>query len=206
MVNDRRTHWQQVYREKDPTEVSWYQPVPDKSLQLIRSTGVRHDDAILDAGGGASTLVDRLLDEGYTDLSVLDISRHALDRSRTRLGERAGKVEWIESDVTEFEPDRRYSLWHDRAVFHFLTEMADRDKYVAVMRRALIPGGYLVLATFGPQGPKRCSGLDIRRYDIETLQELLGASFRLCRYEIDEHATPMGSIQQFLYSSWQALS
>ncbi|MCP5092512.1 MAG: class I SAM-dependent methyltransferase [Gammaproteobacteria bacterium] len=206
MANDRRTHWQQVYREKDPTEVSWYQPVPEKSLQLIRSTGVRHDDAILDVGGGASTLVDHLLDEGYTDLSVLDISGHALQRSRARLGELAGKIEWIEADVTEFDPDRRYALWHDRAVFHFLTEMADRDKYIAVMHRALHPGGYFVLATFGPEGPKRCSGLDIRRYGIEALQELLGASFELCRHDLDEHATPMGSTQQFLYSSWQALS
>ena len=204
MFNERRSHWQQVYREKEPTEVSWYQPVPEKSLLLIRSTGIPRDDAILDAGGGVSTLVDCLLDEGYTDLSVLDISGRALERSRARLGESAGKVEWIESDVTEFDPDRRYSLWHDRAVFHFLTNIADRDKYLDVMRRALQPGGYLVLATFGPQGPRRCSGLDIKRYGLEALQGLLGADFELCRHALDEHATPTGSTQQFLYSSWQA--
>lgn len=206
MGNDRRAHWQQVYGEKQPTEVSWYQPVPEKSLQLILSTGVGHDDPILDAGGGASTLVDHLLDEGYTDLSVLDISGHALNRSRARLGELAGKVDWIESDITEFDPVRRYALWHDRAVFHFLTEVADCDKYIAVMRGALQPGAYFVLATFGPEGPKRCSGLEIRRYGIDTLQELLGADFKLCRHEFDEHMSPMGSTQQFLYSSWQALS
>ena len=205
MISDRKAHWQQVYSEKDPTEVSWYQPVPEKSLQLIRSTGVAHDAAILDAGGGASMLVDHLLDAGYTDLTVLDISGHALDRSRARLGELAGKVEWIESDVTEFDPDRRYALWHDRAVFHFLTDDDDRDKYFAVMRHALQPGGYFVLATFGPQGPKRCSGLEIVRYGVEMLEALLGTDFRLSRYEIEDHGTPMGSVQQFLYSSWQVL-
>lgn len=205
MVNDRRSHWQHVYREKDPTEVSWYQPVPEKSLQLIRSTGVRHDDAILDAGGGASLLADHLLDEGYTDLSVLDISGHALERSRARLGELAGKIEWIVSDLTEFDPDRRYALWHDRAVFHFLTDFDDRDKYIAVICRALQPGGYFVLATFGPQGPERCSGLEIRRYGVEELQELFDAQFTLCSHELDVHATPKGSTQQFLYSSWQAI-
>lgn len=202
MANDRRTHWQRVYREKDPTEVSWYQPVPEKSLQLIRSTGVRRDDAILDAGGGASILVDHLLDEGYSDLSVLDISGHALQRSRARLGELAGNVSWIEADVTEFEPLRPYALWHDRAVFHFLTDLHDRDKYIAVICRALQPGGYFVLATFGPQGPERCSGLEIRRYDIKELQELFGAHFTLCSYELDVHSTPTGATQQFLYSSW----
>lgn len=205
LSSDRKTHWQQVYDEKEPNEVSWYQPVPEKSLQLIRATGVARTDPVLDAGGGASTLVDYLLDEGYADISVLDISGKALARSRSRLGDAAAAVNWIESDVTEFESARRYALWHDRAVFHFLTESADRDKYIDVICRALQPRGYFVLATFGPQGPERCSGLEIRRYGIEQLQALLGASFELQSHELDSHETPMGSRQQFLYSSWQLL-
>ena len=152
MSKSGKTHWQRVYGEKEPTTVSWYQPVPQKSLQLIRSTRIARDEPILDAGGGASTLVDHLMNEGYTDISVLDISGKALERSRARLGDRADAVTWIESNVTEFEPSRRFALWHDRAVFHFLTKSADRDKYIEVVCRALQPNGHLVLATFGPAG------------------------------------------------------
>ena len=203
MAVSRRTHWQRVYDEKEPTAVSWYQPVPAKSLQLIGATGIAHDDAILDAGGGASTLVDHLQDNGYTDLSVLDIAGNALERSRVRLGEAGRNIDWIESDVLAFEPDRPYALWHDRAVLHFLTDLADRERYVDVVCKSLRPGGHFVVATFGPQGPKQCSGLDVQRYSIEQLQELLGDNFELCDYELHEHETPMGSEQQFLYSWWQ---
>lgn len=184
--------------------MSWFQPVPEKSLQLIRATGVGHEQAILDAGGGESTLVDNLLAEGFVDVSVLDISATALLKSQERLGENAGEVTWIEADVTAFAPVRRYDLWHDRAVFHFLTDAADRDCYIDVVRRSLKSGGNLVLATFGPQGPLRCSGLDICRYGIEQLTDLLGADFELKGHELDEHRTPSGSVQQFLYSWWQS--
>lgn len=204
MSDSRKVHWQSVYGEKDPTEVSWFQPVPDKSLRLIQRTGARHSDPILDAGGGASTLVDHLLGEGYQDVSVLDISGIALARSRARLGESAERVNWIEADVTKFEPSRRYYVWHDRAVFHFLTEAEDRHRYVDVVRRALQPNGHFVLSTFGPEGPLRCSGLDIRRYGVEQLRELFGATFELRDYELEEHRTPTGSKQQFLYSWWKA--
>ncbi|MDH3275256.1 MAG: class I SAM-dependent methyltransferase [Gammaproteobacteria bacterium] len=206
MGKSGKNHWQRVYGEKEPTAVSWYQPVPKISLQLIRSTHIARDEPILDAGGGASTLVDHLMSEGYTDISVLDISGKALERSRARLGDRADAVTWIESDVTEFEPLRRFALWHDRAVFHFLTKSADRDKYIEVVCRALQPNGHLVLATFGPEGPERCSGLDIQRYGVDELQKLFGSRFDLCSHELDEHATPMGSKQQFLYSWWQKTS
>ena len=206
MRNSGKTHWQRVYGEKEPTAVSWYQPVPQKSLQLIRFAGVARDDPVLDAGGGASTLVDYLLNEGYTDISVLDISGKALERSRARLGDSASAITWIESDVTKFEPSRQYALWHDRAVFHFLTKSADRDRYIEVVCRALQPNGHLVLATFGPQGPERCSGLDIQRYGIGKLKKLFGRRFDLCSHELEEHETPMGSTQQFLYSSWKAAS
>ena len=167
VTEQRKSHWEGVYATRQPTEVSWFQPVPEKSLHLIRATGVKCGQAIIDAGGGASTLVDNLLAEGFTDLSVLDISANALLKSQERLGDKAGKVTWIEADVTMFVPSRRYDLWHDRAVFHFLTEAADRDRYIDVVRGALKSGGNFVLATFGPQGPLRCSGLDICRYGVE---------------------------------------
>ena len=204
MNDGRRAHWQRVYSDKEPTEVSWYQPVPEKSLELIQATGISKTESILDAGGGASKLVDHLLREGYTDISVLDISGNALDRTRARLGESADAVDWIEADATLFQPLRRYALWHDRAVFHFLTEVADRDNYIDVVSRALRPGGSFILATFGPEGPLRCSGLRIQRYSIEQLQDLLGARFDLGGYELEDHVTPMGSTQQFLYSWWRA--
>ena len=200
----RKSHWEHVYGTKQATEVSWFQPVPEKSLQLIRATGVSYEQAILDAGGGASTLVDNLLAEGYRDVSVLDISVNALQKSRQRLGDKAAEVSWIEADVTEFAPQRGYDLWHDRAVFHFLTDASDRDRYVEVVQRALNAGGHLVLATFGPQGPLRCSGLDICRYGIEELAALLGADFSLRSHELEEHTTPSGSVQQFLYAWWQS--
>ncbi len=199
----RKTHWEQVYENKEPTAVSWFQPVPEKSLRLIRAAGIATTEPVIDAGGGASTLVDNLVADGFSDVSVLDISAAALERSRARLGDAAKDVTWIVSDVTEFEPERRYALWHDRAVFHFLTEVADRDSYVAVARRALRDDGHLVLATFGPEGPLRCSGLDIRRYDVEGLEKLFGEHFELRQYEIEDHQTPGGAVQQFLYSWWQ---
>lgn len=193
-----------MYATKKPTEVSWFQPVPEKSLELIRATGVRPAEAILDVGGGASTLVDNLLAEGFEDVSVLDISAKALERSRVRLADNAENVSWIESDVTEFMPERHYALWHDRAVFHFLTDEGDRERYVNVVGQSLRAHGDLVIATFGPEGPLKCSGLEIRRYGIEQMLELFGADFELRSHEFEQHETPSGAIQEFLYSWWQA--
>ncbi len=206
MSDSRRSHWQDVYDSKDPTEVSWYQPVPERSLQLIRDIGVAKSDPVIDVGGGASTLVDHLLREGYSDISVLDISVNSLDRSRARLGESANVVDWIEADVTTFAPSRQYALWHDRAVFHFLTDSDDRYAYIDVARRAIRSNAYLLLATFGPEGPRRCSGLEIRRYSVQRLQDLFGDHFHLRGHQLEDHLTPMGSVQQFLYSWWQARS
>jgi len=200
----RKQHWDGVYRAKGPTEVSWYQPVPTTSLALIRATESRPSDPILDVGGGTSTLVDHLLEAGYEDVSVLDISARALDRARDRLKDAADRVTWIEADVTEFEPSRDYAVWHDRAVFHFLTKSADRDQYLEVLRKALQPLGHLVLATFGPDGPTRCSGLDVRRYSVEQVGQLLGTGFQLRASELEDHLTPTGKTQQFLYGWWQA--
>lgn len=199
----RKLHWEQVYSSKGYTEVSWFQLVPEKSLGLIRSTGAPLASPILDVGGGAATLVDNLLSAGYEDVSILDIAAGAFEQSRDRLGALADKVTWILSDVTTFEPPRRYAIWHDRAVFHFLTCTEDRDRYLHVLRNALQPDGHLLLATFGPDGPLRCSGLEIQRYSVEKLQGLLGTDFVLQAHEIDEHQTPSGATQQFLYGRWQ---
>jgi len=204
MNGSRRSHWKHVYATRDAVDVSWYQPIPAKSLALIRSTGVPLTAPILDVGGGASTLVDHLLDAGYRDVSVLDIAAEALDKARNRLAARATQIKWIETDITDFVPARSYAVWHDRAVFHFLTKASDREKYLDILRSAIQPHGHFVLATFGPQGPTRCSGLEVKRYSVEQLGDLLGPNFVLRAHEIEEHHTPMGMSQQFLYGWWQA--
>jgi len=204
MNTSRKAHWENVYATKESATVSWYQPVPEKSLELIRSTDVALQDPILDVGGGASTLVDNLLNAGFQDVSVLDIASSAFKQAHARLGASANLITWIEADVTEFESSRPYAVWHDRAVFHFLTDAADRDRYLDALRRALQPHGHFLLATFGEEGPTRCSGLEVQRYSVEMLKELLEPEYRLCMYEIEEHRTPAGAPQEFLYSRWQA--
>ncbi len=201
-TSGRKRHWEGVYESRECTEVSWYQPKPERSLQLIRDAGVPADTPIIDVGGGASTLVDHLLDEGYRDITVLDIAASAFEHSRARLGERADFVNWIVSDVTRFDAQRSYGLWHDRAVLHFLTDAADRERYVQVLDKALAPGAHLILSSFGPEGPLKCSGLDVRRYDIARVTELVGGLFELRKDELETHTTPGGSTQQFLYTHW----
>lgn len=183
--------------------MSWYQASQEISLRLIAATGVQSDDPILDAGGGASTLVDSLQTQGFHDLTVLDVSAAALERARVRLGSRSETVTWITSDVTAFSPQRRYALWHDRAVFHFLVDSRDRERYVEAMLAALRPRGHLILATFGPDGPLRCSGLEIRRYGIDQLRDIFDEHLALQEHELHDHVTPSGSSQQFLHSRWQ---
>ena len=199
----RKQHWDAAYAAKKPEEVSWYQPLPEKSLELVGKTGVDKDAPIIDVGAGASRLVDNLLDQGYSDISVLDVSPVALRHAQDRVGERAEQVRWTESDVLLFEPERRFALWHDRATFHFLTDSADRDRYLDVVRRSLQPGGHFVLATFGPQGPRKCSGLEVRRYSIDELGRLLTGHFELRWHGTEQHSTPGDATQQFLYSWWQ---
>jgi trans-aconitate methyltransferase len=171
---------------------------------MIAATGVAADGAIIDVGGGASTLVDNLLGSGYSDVTVLDITSAALERSRARLGDAAKKATWIEADILNFEPNRSYKLWHDRAVFHFLTEKSQQRHYAGLLQKAIEPGGYLILATFGPDGPQRCSGLPVQRYSTEELSRLLEPAFELQAQDLEEHKTPRGSVQQFLYTCWQA--
>ena len=202
----RKSHWEGVYEARQFSDVSWYQAVPERSLAYIEASGIERDQPIIDIGGGASTLVDHLIDRGYTDLTVVDVSAKGLAQAQSRLLERAAEVQWIVSDVTRFQPDRRYALWHDRAVLHFLTDAADRERYIDALMSALTPGGNLVLATFGPDGPLKCSGLEVRRYSIEMMAELLGPGFDLCDHELELHETPSGGSQQFLLTRWRRSS
>ncbi|NIS90715.1 MAG: methyltransferase domain-containing protein [Woeseiaceae bacterium] len=199
-----KDHWEHVYTTKGPTEVSWYQPVPAKSMSMIRETKVPLEAPIIDIGGGTSTLVDLLLNSDYSDITVLDISSAALDESHKRIGDRASEVHWIESDILEFEPLRRYYVWHDRATFHFQVNAAAIEKYLDIMRTALVPKGFFALCTYGPQGPDRCSNLPVQSYSVEELTFMLESGFELLTYELEDHKTPTGALQQFLYTLWRA--
>jgi len=196
---DKKAHWQKIYQNKSPLDVSWYQKKPELSLQLIHRSLEHKDEAIIDVGGGASLLVDYLCKEGYSNLSVLDISAHALDSAKHRLEGLAETVEWVECDITEFVPPQRYALWHDRAVFHFLTEESDRKKYVSVLQRALKPGGNVIIAAFAVGGPERCSGLEIVQYDASKLLSALGDGFGLLEEAGESHITPANKEQEFAY-------
>lgn len=196
---NRTEHWNTVYTTKAPDDVSWHQVRPEMSLGLIEQAGIAKDDGIIDVGGGASTLVDHLLDAGYSRLAVLDISETALEHARTRLGERSARVEWIVADVTEFAPPHSFVLWHDRAVFHFLTDAADRRKYVEVLRRTVPQGGHVIIATFAPHGPEKCSGLEVCRYDAASICAELGAEFELVEQADETHRTPWDTEQAFGY-------
>jgi SAM-dependent methyltransferase len=199
-----KAHWEQVYQRTLPHEVSWYQRHAQLSMDLIRRVCPALDTPIIDVGGGASTLVDDLLEAGYGDLTVLDLSPAALAAARNRLGVRAAMIRWIESDLLEASlPRADYGLWHDRAVFHFLTQPSDRARYLARLRKAVPPGGLVLIATFADDGPTRCSGLPAVRYAPETLQGELGASFRLVESEREEHLTPGGVRQSFIYCLWR---
>jgi SAM-dependent methyltransferase len=196
---DWKARWEQIYAEKDPTRVDWYQAHPEYSLSLIGETGVGTDAGIIDVGGGASTLVDNLLGAGYRNVTVLDIARTAIEQGRVRLGGLAGKVVWLEGDITTFAPDRQYDVWHDRAVFHYLTEAEDRARYLTVLDRTLKPDGHAIIATFSENGPNQCSGLEVVRYSPESLSNELAPHLHLVETLVEEHHTPAGGIQQFVY-------
>ena len=202
MQDERKTHWEKIYRDKSPLEVSWYQAAPTLSRELILASSVERGAPLIDIGGGASTLVDHLLDDGYSAVSVLDISAQALAHAQQRLGERAQQVRWIEADITCFDPTESYHLWHDRAVFHFLTDPVDRMRYRAVLERALEPGGQLIIGTFAPGGPEQCSGLPIVQYDAVRMQAELGSGFTLLETRAETHRTPSGKDQLFNYFRW----
>jgi len=196
---DRESHWESVYDKADLTTVSWFQSRPEESLRFIESAGLDTAAPILDVGGGTSTLVDALLDLGYVHLGVLDVSARAIAVSRERLGTLADTVEWYVGDVLDFRSPHPWDLWHDRAAFHFLTEPEDQRAYGNVLEKALAPNGQVVIATFGPEGPTRCSGLDVHRHDADSLGAALGGWLELVEQELIEHTTPGGSPQQFLF-------
>ncbi|NIM50884.1 MAG: methyltransferase domain-containing protein [Gemmatimonadales bacterium] len=194
-----KSHWERVYAAKSPWEVSWYQLHPTLSLRLIEMCELGPEAGIIDVGGGTSNLVDELLARGFADLALLDISERALDQNRARLGPKAQNVEWIAADVTAFEPPRRWHLWHDRAVFHFLTEAEDRAGYRRALNEAVLADGFVIVATFGLKGPKRCSGLDVVRYSAKSLAAELGPEYELVQAQDEAHKTPSGKTQAFTY-------
>jgi trans-aconitate methyltransferase len=197
---DRKTHWETVYTQKNPTEVSWYQEDPAVSLALIRSADMSKAARIIDVGGGASTLVDHLIQQSFENVAVLDLSAAALEKAKQRLGALAAKVTWLEQDVTTFTSPQLFDLWHDRAVFHFLTDVNDRNRYIEVLKASLVPHGHVIMATFANDGPNKCSGLEVCRYSAESLQETLGASFHLVETRYETHHTPWNSEQRFIYA------
>jgi 2-polyprenyl-3-methyl-5-hydroxy-6-metoxy-1,4-benzoquinol methylase len=195
-----KMHWEHIYETKAPTQVSWYQEHARFSLQYIRKTGIQKTDAIIDVGGGASTLVDDLVADGYQQISVLDVSATALQLARRRLGTLAVGVNWIQADITQADlPERAYDLWHDRAVFHFLTQAMDRQRYIDTVRHAVRVGGHIILATFAPDGPEHCSGLDVVRYSPESLHHEFGSDFEVVDSTRETHHTPFGTEQKFIY-------
>ena len=197
---DQKTHWESIYQTKTPHQVSWYKPRLEKSIELIRGLGLSKEAQIIDIGAGASTLLDDLIAEGFRHITALDISSAALKFSKGRLGNKIECIGWIEADILRAElPSHHYDLWHDRALFHFLTEREDRLKYIRQLEVSLKPGGYLLMATFGPNGPPKCSGLPIVRYSSESLPQELGAPFQLQQHSTEVHTTPFDTTQEFLY-------
>ncbi|GJQ50004.1 hypothetical protein KsCSTR_05150 [Candidatus Kuenenia stuttgartiensis] len=200
-MTKRKDHWERVYSDKSPFEVSWYQNEPSVSLRLIENCQLEKNEPVIDVGGGASVLVDRLLEKGYTRLAALDISSKALDFARNRLGNKAQYVEWFETDITEFSSRRQFSLWHDRAVFHFLTDPGDREKYVEILGKTLRPGGYCIIAAFAVGGPMKCSGLNVVQYNAEKISDAFGGQFELIGETGETHITPAKKEQLFSYFS-----
>jgi ubiquinone/menaquinone biosynthesis C-methylase UbiE len=204
MTGDRRTHWENVYSTKGEADVSWFQETPAISLELLALAGATPGDAVIDIGGGASRLVDSLVDQGFSDVTVLDLSEAALAAARARLGGKGDAVEWIAADATAWAPrEAAYDIWHDRAAFHFLTEPAEQRAYLDRLERGLRKGGRVIMGTFAPDGPEKCSGLPVARHDAATLQALLGAGFTLVDHRRHEHATPWGSLQKFQFSTFR---
>lgn len=197
---DKKQHWEHVYITKAPDNVSWFQEHANQSIKLIHDTKVAKDVAIIDVGGGASNLVDDLLEEGYTNLTVLDLSSTALEVAKQRLKKHSGSVNWIVGDITQVDfPENSFDIWHDRAVFHFLTEQSDRQAYVEQVMRSVRLNGHVIIATFAEDGPDKCSGLPVMRYKPETLHAEFGENFLLVAHEKEAHNTPFGTVQKFVY-------
>ena len=201
MDKQNKKHWETVYETKNPDQVSWTQDKPTTSLNFIHSFGLTKTARIIDIGGGDSKLVDYLLDEGFENITVLDISAKALEKSQKRLGDKAKKVNWVVSDITEFEPTTTFDVWHDRATFHFLTTSKQVEKYLATARNSV--NGYLTIGTFSENGPTKCSGLDIKQYSEENLTAELNKGFDKIRCVTEDHTTPFDTTQNFLFCSFK---
>ena len=200
---ERRTHWNEVYATKSADKVSWFQPRAEMSMRMIEAAGATQDSAIIDIGGGSSVLIDHLLDAGYVDVTTLDISERALIGSKDRLGPHAAEVHWIVGDVLAWSPARAYDVWHDRAVFHFLTGERDRAAYRATLLKGLRQQGALILGTFAEHGPERCSGLPVHRWSADALAAELGSEFRLIESLREDHRTPWGAVQPFTWARFE---
>jgi 2-polyprenyl-3-methyl-5-hydroxy-6-metoxy-1,4-benzoquinol methylase len=197
---DAQTHWEKIYGTKAAEAVSWYRPHLETSLELIERAAAEHSSSIIDIGGGESTLVDDLLARGYQNISILDISQIAVDENKRRLGSASEHIRWLVADITKVQLEScAYDVWHDRAVFHFLTAPEERIAYVRQVANAVKPGGHVIVSTFGPEGPTKCSGLDVVRYEAESLHAEFGVRFRLLGSSKELHRTPFNTIQQFLY-------
>lgn len=204
-MKDLKEHWENIYSNKKLEEVSWYQPTPETSLKFITEMDLPKNAAIIDVGGGDSFLVDNLLKLGYTNISVLDISGGALKRAKERLGKEAERVTWIEADASDFQPDKQYDLWHDRAAFHFLTDEDKIGSYLKTLENSVKPGGHVVLGTFSDKGPDKCSGIVIRKYSTEELGSLLSNDFEKLKCMNLDHHTPWDSVQNFSFCSFRKL-
>jgi len=200
-MKSTKEHWEKVYQSKQPSEVSWTQEVPKTSLELIHSFNLPKTARIIDIGGGDSKLVDHLLQEGFSDITVLDISANAIERAKKRLGGKSQRVNWIVSDITEFKPSTKFDLWHDRATFHFLISREQVSTYIDIARRSVT--GYLIIGTFSETGPKKCSGLDIKQYSEESLESELRNGFEKIHCLTEDHITPFNTIQNFLFCSFR---
>ncbi len=203
---DRKKHWENIYQTKDLKDVSWYQPTPTTSLDFLKHFNIPTSAKIIDIGGGDSFLVDHLLDLGYTDITVLDISAAALDRAKKRLGERATKVKWIVADAATFNPTEQYDFWHDRAAFHFLTQEQEITKYIDTIQKSIKHTGILVIGTFSEQGPKKCSSIEIKQYSEKTMTERLKKFFEKVKCISVDHNTPFDTIQNFIFCSFKKLT
>ncbi len=202
---DRKKHWENIYQTKNLKDVSWYQPTPTTSLDFLKQFNISTTAKIIDIGGGDSFLVDHLLDLGYTDLTVLDISASSLDRAKQRLGDWATKVKWIVADAATFKPTEQYDFWHDRAAFHFLTQEQEITNYIDTIQKSIKPTGVLVIGTFSEQGPKKCSGIEIKQYSETTMTNRLKKFFEKVKCITVDHLTPFDTIQNFIFCSFKKL-
>jgi len=202
-MNNKATYWNDIYNRKSETEVSWYQKKPTKSLELIKEFKLPNDAKIIDVGGGDSHLTDVLLDAGFKNINILDISERSLEKLKIRLGEKGKSLNYIASDVTQFNPTEKYDLWHDRATFHFLTNLGDVETYLKIASNSLVAGGFLIISTFSKSGPESCSGLKITQYSQDDLKNLFGKYFQNIKCFEDTHKTPWGSDQNFVYCGFK---